>query len=71
MSMTTRREKIIYFSLALILFMLFRHMLGPLLGLSGLMLTAASYAFAILLATVYLYKTLLRPARLPDEKDTG
>lgn len=69
--MTTRREKIIYFSLALILFMLFRHMLGPLLGLSGLMLTIASYAFAILLATVYLYKTLLRPARRPDEKDTG
>ena len=51
--------------------MLFRHMLGPLLGLSGLMLTIASYAFAILLATVYLYKTLLRPARRPDEKDTG
>ena len=69
--MTTRREKIIYFSLALVMFMLFRHLLGPLLGLSGLTLTAASYAFAILLATLYLYKALLRPAGSPDEKDTG
>lgn len=67
--MTTRREKIIYFSMALVLFMLFRHVLGPLLGLSGGVLTAASYGFAILLATVYLYKTLLRPARSPDEED--
>ena len=69
--MTTRREKIIYFSLALVLFMVFRHLLGPLLGLSGLMLTTASYAFAVLLATAYLYQTLLRPARGPDEKDAG
>ena len=67
--MTTRREKIIYFSLALVLFMVFRHLLGPLLGLSGLALTAASYAFALLLATVYLYKTLLRPARGAEEKE--
>ncbi len=69
--MTTRREKIIYFSLALVMFMVFRHLLGPLLGLSDLMLIAASYGFAILLATVYLYKTLLRPVRDPDEKDAG
>ena len=69
--MVTRRQKIFYFSLALVLFMVFRHLLGPLLGLSGFALTAASYAFAILLATVYLYKTLLRPARDPDEKDAG
>ncbi len=67
--MTSRREKITYFSLALFLFLLFRHMLGPLLGLSGTMLTVASYAFALLLATVYLYKTLLRPSRGHDEKD--
>jgi len=52
--MVTRREKIFYFSLALVLFMVFRHLLGPLLGLSGFALTASSYAFAILLATVYL-----------------
>jgi len=69
--MTTRREKIIYFSLALLLFMVFRHLLGPLLGLSGFALTAASYAFAILLATVYLYKTLLRSARGAEEKDAA
>jgi uncharacterized membrane protein required for colicin V production len=66
--MVTRREKIVYFSLALVLFMVFRHLLGPLLGLSGFALTAASYAFAILLATVYLYKTLLRPTRSTEDK---
>jgi uncharacterized membrane protein required for colicin V production len=66
--MVTRREKIVYFGLALVLFMVFRHLLGPLLGLSGFALTAASYAFAILLATVYLYKTLLRPTRSTEDK---
>ena len=30
--MVTRREKIFYFSLALVLFMVFRHLLGPLLA---------------------------------------
>jgi hypothetical protein len=39
-----------------------------LLGLSGFALTASSYAFAILLATVYLYKTLLRPTRSAEDK---
>ncbi|MFM8466776.1 MAG: hypothetical protein ACKOAO_04360 [Oxalobacteraceae bacterium] len=66
--MVTRREKIFYFSLALALFMVFRHLLGPLLGLSGLALTVSSYVFAILLATVYLYKTLLRPTRSTENK---
>ena len=65
--MTTRREKMIYFSLALMLFFLFRHFLGPLLGLAGFTLTVASYAFATLAATIYLYRILLRPARKPDE----
>lgn len=60
--MMTRREKIVYLSLALCLFFIFRHGLGPLLGLSGLALTIASYAFAILMATIYLYLILLRPA---------
>ena len=67
--MVTRQEKIVYFSLALVLFMVFRHLLGPLLGLSGLTLTAASYAFAILLATGYLYKTLVRPIRSAEDKE--
>jgi len=67
--MVTRQEKIFYFSLALVLFMVFRHLLGPLLGLSGFALTAASYAFAILLATGYLYKTLLHTARSAEDKE--
>ncbi len=67
--MTTRREQLIYFSVALLMFLLFRHLLGPLLGLSGLMLTLASYAVAILIATGYLYKTLLRPSRGADDKE--
>ncbi len=67
--MTTRREKIIYFSLALAAFLLFRHLVGPLLGLSGGILTAVSYALAILLATAYLYKTLLRPSRSADDEE--
>ena len=66
--MVTRREKIFYFSLALVLFMVFRHLLGPLLGLSGFALTASSYAFAILLAPVYLYKTLLRQTSSAEDK---
>ena len=65
--MTTRREKIIYFSLALILFFFFRHVLGPLLGLAGVTLTVASYVFAVLAGTIYLYRILLRPARKADE----
>ena len=65
--MTTRREKMIYFSLALMLFFFFRHFLGPMLGLAGLTLTVAAYAFAVLTATIYLYRILLRPARKADE----
>ena len=66
--MTTRREKIIYFSLALCLFLLFRHLLGPLIGLTGMMLTMASYVFAVLLATAYLYKALLHPSKKHDQE---
>lgn len=65
-----RREKIIYFSLALVMYLLFRHGLGPWLGLQGWVLTLASYGFAVLLATLYLYKALLHPASVADESET-
>lgn len=66
----TRKEKIIYFSLSLLLFMVFRHMLGPALGLEGLTLTISAYAFAGVLATIYLYKIFLRSSsHSSDKKD--
>jgi Na+/melibiose symporter-like transporter len=65
----TRPQQIRYFLLAFFLYLIFRHWFGPKLNLEGWTLTISSYGFAVLIATVYLYWTLKRAARPPEEKD--
>ena len=65
----TRQEKIRYFLLAFFLYLIFRHVLGPKVGLDGWLLTVAAYAFAVLIATGYLYWALRRASRHQKEKD--
>ena len=60
MNRLTRRQKITYFSLALVAWMLFQHGLGPWLGLTGLERRIWAYVFAIMLATGYLYMAIWR-----------
>lgn len=66
----TRRQKITYFSLALLAWMVFQHGLGPQLGLTGLERRIWAYVFAIVLATVYLYVTVMRHKPGNNEADT-
>ena len=67
----TRRQKITYFSLALLAWMVFQHGLGPQLGLTGLERRIGAYVFAILLATVYLYLAVMRHQPKQEEAETG
>ncbi len=66
-SILSRREKLVYLGLAFVAYLLFRHLLGPLAGLDGWLLTVAAYGFAVAAATGYLYHRLRprgpRPAR--------
>ena len=66
----TRRQKIIYFSLALLAWMVFQHGLGPQLGLTGWERRIWAYVFAIILATLYLYVTLMWQKPHNNETDT-
>jgi hypothetical protein len=65
----TRQQKIRYFLLAFFLYLIFRHVLGPKAGLDGWALTIAAYAFAVVIATGYLYWALRRASRHQEEKD--
>ena len=65
----TRLQKIRYFLFAFFLYVVFRHLLGPKLGLEGWMLTLSAYAFAVSIATGYLYRILWRASRRQKEKD--
>ncbi len=65
----TRLQKIRYFLFAFFLYVVFRHLLGPKLGLEGWMLTLSAYAFAVSIATGYLYWILWRASRRQKEKD--
>lgn len=51
-----KRQKIIYFVSALVMYLLFRHGLGPRLGLEGLWLIVGAYVFALTLPSLYLYR---------------
>ena len=55
------RQKIIYFLLAFVMYLLFRHLLGPRFGLEGLWLSIASYGFALILPSIYLYRIWTTP----------
>jgi hypothetical protein len=50
------RQKIVYFSLAFVMYLLFRHLLGPKFGLEGIWLTIAAYVFALIFPSIYLYR---------------
>ncbi|MCF8162480.1 MAG: hypothetical protein K9J47_10665 [Sulfuritalea sp.] len=65
----TRPQQMRYFLLAFFLYLFFRHWLGPKLSLEGWSLTISSYGFAVVIATVYLYRILKRAVRTPEEKD--
>ena len=67
----SRRQKIIYFSLAFSALMVFRHLLGPQLGLDDILLLVSSYIFGIGVATAYLYVTLKRNRVDADHASTG
>lgn len=69
MNSLTRRQKITYFSLALLAWMVFQHGLGPWLGLSGLERRIWAYVFAIILATGYLYVAVRRDRKGSDESN--
>ena len=58
----SRRQKIVYFSLAFSALMLFRH---------DIVLLVSSYIFGIGVATAYLYVTLKRNRVDPDHASTG
>ena len=66
----TRRQKIIYFSLALLAWMVFQHGLGPQLGLTGLERRIWAYVFAIILATLHLYVAVMRQKPRNNEADS-
>ena len=65
----TRRQKITYFSLALLAWMVFQHGLGPQLGLKGLERRIWAYVFAIALATLYLYMAVWRHRPSTEESN--
>jgi hypothetical protein len=49
-------HKLIYFVSALVMYLVFRHGLGPRLGLEGAWLMVAAYVFALIIPSVYLYR---------------
>ncbi len=55
------RQKVIYFAVAFVMYLLFRHLLGPRFGLEGLWLGIASYGFALILPSIYLYRIWATP----------
>lgn len=65
----TRPQQIRYFLLAFFLYLFFRHWLGPKFNLEGWALTISAYAFAVVIATMYVYWILKRAARPSEEKD--
>ena len=50
------RQKLIYFVLAFVMYLVFRHLLGPRFGLDGFWLTVAAYVFALIFPSIYLYR---------------
>ena len=50
------RQRFIYFFSAFAMYLLFRHLLGPRLGLEGLWLVLGAYAFALICPSIYLYR---------------
>ena len=66
-----KRQKIIYFVSALVMYLLFRHGLGPRLGLEGLWLIVGAYVFALILPSLYLYRLWTANRNHPSTEETS
>ena len=66
-----KRQKIIYFVSALVMYLLFRHGLGPRLGLEGLWLIVGAYVFALILPSLYLYRLWTATRNHPSTEETS
>lgn len=65
------RQKIIYFISALVMYLVFRHGLGPRLGLEGLWLIVGAYVFALILPSLYLYRLWTASRNHPSTQKTS
>jgi O-antigen/teichoic acid export membrane protein len=50
------RQKLVYFLIAFVMYLVFKHLLGPQFGLEGIWLTITSYVFALIFPSIYLYR---------------
>ncbi len=50
------RQKLVYFLIAFVMYLVFKHLLGPRFGLEGIWLTITSYVFALIFPSIYLYR---------------
>ena len=66
-----KRQKLIYFVSALVMYLVFRHGLGPRLGLDGLWLIVGAYAFALVLPGLYLYRLWTATRDNPSTEETS
>ena len=66
-----KRQKLIYFVSALVMYLVFRHGLGPRLGLDGLWLIVGAYAFALILPGLYLYRLWTATRDHPSTEETS
>jgi hypothetical protein len=66
-----KRQKIIYFVSALVMYLVFRHGLGPRLGLEGLWLIVGAYVFALILPSLYLYRLWTATRNHPSTEETS
>ena len=64
-------QKIIYFVSALVMYLVFRHGLGPRLGLEGLWLIVGAYVFALILPSLYLYRLWTATRNHPSTEETS
>jgi hypothetical protein len=67
----TFRQKTIYFLSALVMYQVFRHGLGPHLGLDGLWLIVGAYVFAVVLPSFYLYRLWAAKRGISSTKDAS
>jgi hypothetical protein len=65
------RQKTIYFVSALVMYLVFRHGLGPRLGLEGLWLIVGAYVFALILPSLYLYRLWTASRNYPPTQKTS
>ncbi len=62
-SSASHRDRLAYIGIASITYLLFKHVIGPYVGLEDWTLTIGSYLFAIGIATGYLYLRIFRQTK--------